>query len=339
MRGVIVIEGADASGKTTLAKYLVERFDGEYVHMTYYKDCWTAHLNCIHKVIKLAEKKLVIVDRHWISESIYAKIFRQGSQYPLSARFMDRMFIKMGAIYIMCIPSNEKEQIKRHASRKEDEMYDNINRVIVAYNDFFHGNDRLNIFTTDDYCLSFMRTGGFKKRDDVILYDMDNQKPGDLSYIADIVDNRYDTNSHWRSHFSANIIGNVVDPKVVFIGEAVSSKHPNNLPPWPWGGKCDTKSASRTLYQAFQDLNVDETKVAFTNTFCPGFGPELMTLLYAFKDATFIAMGKKAQNYCVHAQKINIHHVSHPQWIRRFDYNTPYAEYIKDLIPDTVKRS
>jgi thymidylate kinase len=35
MKGIIVIDGCDGTGKTTLAKAICDRFDGVYIHNTY----------------------------------------------------------------------------------------------------------------------------------------------------------------------------------------------------------------------------------------------------------------------------------------------------------------
>lgn len=339
MRGVIVIEGADAAGKTTLANYICNKFNAKYEHMIYYKDCWTNHLACVRRVIELAENNVVVVDRHWISEVLYAHVFRDGSQYPLAARFMDRMFVKMGALYILCVPSDITKQIARHAERKEIEMYDSIEKIVKIYKDFSVGNNSFNYDKKMNYGLSFIKNGGFLKRNDAIKYDMNYQQPNDLDNIISFSLKNYEINANLRSLSSANIIGNVFDPKVIFVGDKVSNKHPNNIPPWPWGGKCGIISASKILYEAVQELNVDETKVAFCNANVnEDYGPSLNTIVRFFPSARFIALGKVATNklkYC--SNHLNMISVKHPQWVRRFDNKTPFSKYIEQAIPHNVK--
>ena len=65
-----------------------------------------------------AENQLVIIDRHWISECAYAEIYRRGSCYPVGARCLDRLLIKLGATTIMCIRSDRFSQLDLHLERK-----------------------------------------------------------------------------------------------------------------------------------------------------------------------------------------------------------------------------
>ena len=37
MRGLVILEGPDACGKTTLAEKMVELWGGKYIHLTYVK--------------------------------------------------------------------------------------------------------------------------------------------------------------------------------------------------------------------------------------------------------------------------------------------------------------
>ena len=76
MKGIIVIDGCDGTGKTTLAEAICRRYDGVYIHNTYR---WPTkmplyHTAALHRALKLAKTRLVVIDRLWMSEAIYAEV-------------------------------------------------------------------------------------------------------------------------------------------------------------------------------------------------------------------------------------------------------------------------
>ena len=68
MKGLIVIDGCDGTGKTTLAEAICKRYDGVYIHNTYR---WPQkmplyHTAALHRALKIARTKLVVIDRLWM---------------------------------------------------------------------------------------------------------------------------------------------------------------------------------------------------------------------------------------------------------------------------------
>lgn len=138
MKGLIILEGPDGSGKTTLAEYLVKHHQAHYMHLTYDKswnmfDYMTEHLTAA--INMLEQGHLVIIDRHWMSEEIYAKVFRGGSPWPYMGRLFDRIILKYSGTYVLCIPGDLRAYLKAYNDLKESriEMYDTMESVYKEY--------------------------------------------------------------------------------------------------------------------------------------------------------------------------------------------------------------
>lgn len=109
MRKLIIVEGPDRCGKTTLAKHIVDRHDGVLIHASGY---WTLHgaMQEYHtNLLDIAESALdhghcVVMDRHWPSEAVYGGILRpnhHGHLNYLTSQMRQRI-MRLGGIYVFC---------------------------------------------------------------------------------------------------------------------------------------------------------------------------------------------------------------------------------------------
>lgn len=147
-KGIIVLEGPDGSGKTSLAKFLQEKFDAEYIHLTWSESLekrmdeyqFTAIAEAKYK----SKEKLVIIDRHWVSELIYADVYRGGTNWPNLASECYQELEDLNALYVFCLPY-KPETIKLYFEEFEklkserDEMYDSMKSCFNAYSTFVFG--------------------------------------------------------------------------------------------------------------------------------------------------------------------------------------------------------
>jgi len=136
--GLIILDGPDGAGKTTLAQYYVKKHGAIYMHLTYrFKDNMFAyHTAMLLKACKLVDQgHLVIIDRLWMSELVYAKVFRNGSKWPFMSRFLDRIILKYSGIYVMCVPESSREYLTHYDELKtlRDEMYESMFNVHYEY--------------------------------------------------------------------------------------------------------------------------------------------------------------------------------------------------------------
>lgn len=133
---IIVLEGADCSGKTTLARKLVNISGGHYMHLTYRwpEKMFEYQLAAVHRAVKLSKTMPVIIDRLWVSEAIYAKVYRGGSPWPYTGRCLDRILKRYGVLYVGCIRKRDAHLAHfDYEKKRRNEMYSDITAVVDEY--------------------------------------------------------------------------------------------------------------------------------------------------------------------------------------------------------------
>ena len=137
MKGIIIIEGSDASGKSTLAKKLAIKYNGIIFHQTYrFKNKIPIyHMTILRKALKLSKKQLVILDRLHISEYIYGKVFRKEKRWPWMLNSFNRFCKELNIPIILCIPESIKEGIKwfEETKNKRIEMFNDMTKILEEY--------------------------------------------------------------------------------------------------------------------------------------------------------------------------------------------------------------
>lgn len=171
INGIIVLEGPDGVGKTTLAETLVHMFGAVNYHQTYrWKNNMPAyHSGVLHHAIKLSRSRLVVLDRLWLSEAIYAAAYRGGTRWPQLARMLDRVGLTYGALNVVCLPPSLEEHRARFAKLKSEreEMYDDVDAVTKLYIDLWEG---AAIERPATYVDALIAGGGVKYRNDFVDY-------------------------------------------------------------------------------------------------------------------------------------------------------------------------
>ena len=180
---LLILEGADCSGKTTFANNTIDFFgkeNCEYMHSTYFSgmDVLSHHKQVLTKAIySLTKKAVVIVDRHWISECVYGSEYRKGCSYAPAENQFYKKINDLGGQYVLCIPDKET-QVLRHKERKasDGEMFSDINGVIDRYSALWHG--KTLDYMPQNYVDFLTQSGGVHKLMNWHLYDW--QKHGDI---------------------------------------------------------------------------------------------------------------------------------------------------------------
>jgi len=317
---IIIIDGPDAVGKTTLAKELMKRVPNtKYLHLIYrWKDkIFDYHTAAMKLAGKWAMKHNVIIDRWWPTEACYASVYRNTSAWPLQGRFHERVALKYGAIYILCLPDDHT--IARHSRLKKerDEMYDDISDLCFLYLKFYGGD--LNHKDKGNYIDQIILSGGLKKYPWYIPYTI-SAYSGNMDYFIDMAmevgsDMRM---AQWIDALAPsehNILGHKKYAKYMFVGDQVNPKY--NSVFWPF---FEYGNSSLYLTQVLHNLWLQEKDCCFTNVKNKDGVVDLKYVRAADEEGMdIIALGKTAEK-ALNEAKICPHLVlKHPSWYRRFN--------------------
>lgn len=136
--GIIILDGPDGSGKTTLADYYVKKYHAKYLHLTYrwINNMFEYNTAAIELAAKWAhEGHLVIIDRLWMSDNVYDKVFRGGVKNPFLGRYIDRLVLRYGGQYVLCVPYKSREYLDHYETLKtvRTEMFATMLKVYDEY--------------------------------------------------------------------------------------------------------------------------------------------------------------------------------------------------------------
>lgn len=126
---IYILEGADGTGKTTLAKQLAPNI----LHSTYDKD-WNMeqyHRDVIHAAKMIDQYDDVVIDRWAVSEAVYGEVFRDGPSYDTS-KLIENEAQENNIIWIYC---RHPHAVRNHNKNKKTrhEMFDDMTEIVVGY--------------------------------------------------------------------------------------------------------------------------------------------------------------------------------------------------------------
>lgn len=336
-RGIIVLDGADATGKTTLANHFREAYGAKYLHLRVHSKMWKWHLAAVDRAARLADDHLVVIDRLWLSEQAYGQTFRGGPAYDLGARCLDRVLQRYGALNVVCVRRNLTEHLAEFEKLKttRPEKFDAIRDVAVLYYDLVHGNVG---HAGDTYLDQLIRWGDYTKRTDVAAYDLDLMRnvPGRLDRVANQLLANLRMYRDWSgcdelTYANQNVVGSPARAKYLFVGEAVTPNHGSRLPLWPFVSD-DRLNSATWLNRALHAIKFDETAALWTNAESPD--PQLKRLLDQYPGLRIITFGLVAAAAVHQTGRKAYRALRHPQWERRFNQHNliGYAQRIQEAL-------
>ena len=246
---IYIIEGPDGSGKTTIGQAMAECMGAHYMHLTYRFRCdmFNYHTAAIEKAIRLSATQPVIIDRWWPSELIYAQAFRGGSKWPMMGRMLDRVALKHGATYVMCVPTDEDRYFSRFDELKATgrEMFDTMSSVYGQYVDLLKS---------------------MENRHDVVHYSIDADGQHMDEFIEGlIVDGEANVNAideSWRDNKVRCVSGNM-NANTLIVG---NSRNTYRREMWPYHGK---STANNDWTTAFSVTPLSESGMAWSTSDWP----------------------------------------------------------------------
>ena len=134
---IIIIEGNDGTGKSTLAENLANSLTGyTIIHRTHLTDTPKSELAMIYRDLLLKHTN-IIFDRAWYSEMAYGPVFRGESCISIEDMYrLEELLHALGGFVVYCHSENAYE---RACERGEDyvQNYDQWMRVNMNYNEIF----------------------------------------------------------------------------------------------------------------------------------------------------------------------------------------------------------
>lgn len=341
MKGILVLEGADGTGKTTLARELVARYSAFYIHNGLWPDIWKRHVAALRLALRKSQEQLVIIDRLWLSEQIYGDTFRAGPAYDLGARCLDRVLMRYGAVTVLCVRHNFSAHMRHFEELKQTrrEKFSRMEAVAFRYLDLAAGN----LATPGNlYYQQLTRFQDYALREDVMIYDFEaggRNLPQTGKAIVDRI--------RWLREGAAkniglhedvlccddfsNLAGNPRRPNYLLVGEALSPRACRQAAPFFWS---DASSSASYLNAQLRDLQFREDRALWVNALATDdWLPRLRDQLDS--KTRVIALGGIAARRVGELGFPNAVCVPHPQWARRFQASRP--EKYKDILQGALK--
>ena len=136
MLRIIIVEGPDGAGKSTLIRALHQRFPA--AHLIHHGPLpgLTEIAPIYHDAIT-ANAGLTIIDRAWVSEMIYGAVCRDGQDRVGLAyrRMLERVALGRGVLEILCLPSMRTCE-RVFLARQDDEYPTSVEQLRHVYSHY-----------------------------------------------------------------------------------------------------------------------------------------------------------------------------------------------------------
>lgn len=307
---VIILDGPDCAGKTTLAETFCDLFGGTYIHCEYrFKGKMDKyHTAVLLKALKLSQTQPVIIDRFWPSELAYGNVYRTGPEvagYELCLDFVARTY---GWLYCFCVPTSRPEYAHFYAKERSH-----------ITDDEFEGNTAKACLIHEQYEQMLKDMTGL--REDVLRYDMHKTNPVDAAHVAYHKAFDYQNTQHklllnpeqrWMS-------GHAEYSDIVLVGDGPNSKGRRHFWPFFESGNCSIY-LMRQLLSAGRDKYYYPTRIMLANTQIDGEqNPIFETVIEDKRPEVIIPMGSVAREFLDNRKIKYEFYMSHPQYYRRFN--------------------
>lgn len=342
MRGLILLDGPDGAGKSTLAQIIMDRIGeiggighlhhlGRAVEGTAWDRDSRELLGYISEAFEGPEGAVVVADRHFIGETIYGDVYRGGGEYMVASRHMDRLLHRFRALRVICAPPVDyvKETFER-LKKEREEMYDSsMDRVATRYLMLWQALPSPTSVANPNYLQQLMALGGVHDKLGWYHYDVTKHGAdmrGYASFLlhelereqAMIPEDLLDINE-WR------FTGYPSPHSVLLVGDKISDDNGISIPFFANHG------SSLYLAKTLQKVAADESRIVIANI----NDPDGVTTTRGLSElcGLTVAMGREAER-TLRDHGIPFHaRIRHPQHARRFNYNdNSYEEEMREAL-------
>lgn len=321
LKGVIVLEGANATGKSVLAKELERRYGAVTMHQTYRfrNRIFDFHTAVLHRALKLAETRLVVLDRLWMSEEVYAHVYRGGTPWPHQGRMVDRVLKKLCAITIVCLSFEDGPLRERYLQTRAHRADTGVEKTLAVNNRFRQLHRRSAEFEgRKTYFDDLVMAGpAYSPWSDILFYEIGHQYDNLCECLESMIQIRQ-LNQLPGARENYNFLGNLLTARYVLVGERLNPKFKWAWPFYEYG------NSSLWLTEQLHALNFDESQAVWTNAY-----DQPQTILQLKAEGHLdgagalkvVALGKSALRELERLQ-VPVHvEIPHPQFGRRFQHN------------------
>lgn len=296
---LIIVEGPDGAGKTTLIEQLRKQLDVK--HFTHH-GAYAGELNIAQHYLNsmlpaLTGQGTTMLDRSWLAEPIYGAAFRNGADRVgyVRARMLERCALTCRAVVIKCLPAFDT--CARHfVARKAVEYLDNVEQLRAVH---------------DSYRSLSMRTDL-----NVVVYDYEKSGAYDmlLRHLQRLPAPTAQVGIGWWIHRRS----------VLLVGEQlqwVGAKLPDNLD-LPFV-RFDNSGCPTWLTRELELFGIRERGLHWINARTPDGRETSPAFVKILEPRAVVALGSTAASWCKQ-HNVQHTHVKHPQYWRRFFHHKHY---------------
>lgn len=301
---ILIVEGENKTGKSTICEYVFNNYENfNYKKFSQPKnDPYIEYM----KALKLAceEKSDWVFDRFFVGEPVYGKIYRGKSGLSeAQCRNIQLKLASLNTLVIYCFDSVENITMRFKACGEEFACEKNIAETLrlfdVQLSSLFLPCEKHQMKTKSD----LLDTGKLDRLISDYLYKQIN--------------------------FYKTIIGNVVDPRYIFVGDChndkIKKEYKDFFQPFDFGKSSDF------LFSSLNKAGIDLSESAFVNS----DSNELLSFLdnscLSLDKTKIIALGCKATKVLIDL-KYDFIKLNHPQFESRFYFHSSrFIDQLKEI--------